>query len=156
MIGTAAFFISPAGQIKPVLHTHIKAVIDSPEEFGTTSQEIAQTYQQFEEPMGLEGRARERILNEVIRRGWIRLRRYKNKCWSVTMGRWTEVEMAHLAHWAGRILEGVEGFIEDDQHLPIRVVVLGEDQVRELSFDQLVDRDLTCQSEINFCHFVLI
>ncbi len=53
----------------------------------------------------VEGSARERILTQLIEQGWIRLRRYPNRHWSVNT----------LADWASKFLVGFAGFREPDR-----------------------------------------
>ena len=53
-----AFFISPGGEIVPVPINHISKVITSPELFNLTKEEIEAAYKKFNEPLGLEGKAR--------------------------------------------------------------------------------------------------
>ncbi len=60
--------------------THIMFVIENPEMFGTTLQEIKAEYRKHDEPIGFEGTARWRIVTELFRKGWIRVRHqgYRN------------------------------------------------------------------------------
>ncbi len=73
-----AFFISPDGEIVPVPVNHIQRVITSPGLFNLTKEEIKAVYKKFNEPLGLEGKARKEILARLIEAGWIRIR-YKGK-----------------------------------------------------------------------------
>ena len=58
----AAFFISPSGEIIYVGTTHIAQVISNPEKFGMSFEAIKKIYQQNDERIGLEGKARREIL----------------------------------------------------------------------------------------------
>ena len=69
-----AFFISPDGEIVPVPVNHISKVITSPELFNLTKEEIKATYIKSNEPIGLEGKARNEILAGLIEAEWIRIR----------------------------------------------------------------------------------
>ena len=48
-------FISPEGESLFVQTSHINAVINDPGLFGITHKEIQKTYQNHDEPLGLEG-----------------------------------------------------------------------------------------------------
>ena len=51
--GTAAFFISPEGQLHEVKgESHIAIVIRLPKMFGLTREEIERTYAHHKEPLG--------------------------------------------------------------------------------------------------------
>lgn len=72
--GNKAYWISPYGQIEEVKQRHINSVLDNPEAFGYTEQELDDVYKEFNEPKGHEGKAREKIMTDLMRQGWIRIR----------------------------------------------------------------------------------
>ena len=59
--------------------THIKFIIQNPELFNLTTQKIEDTYKEFDEPMNLEGKAREALMVYAINLGWIRIRHYTGR-----------------------------------------------------------------------------
>jgi hypothetical protein len=69
-----AYWISPSGKIVPVGQTHIREVLDNPEAFGTTQEEVDTIYKRHKEKKGIEGKAREEIMTAMLIRGWIRIR----------------------------------------------------------------------------------
>lgn len=74
-----AYWISPTGSIIPVEGTadrHIHVVIQNPEKFGYTLDEIKTLHKKYKEPLGSEGKAREEIMVDLIKQGWIRIRYY--------------------------------------------------------------------------------
>ena len=72
-----AYWISPTGKILPVYEdNHIAQVIKNPKAFNMTIEEIEEIYDKENETMGSEGKARKKIILNLIRRGWIRIRRY--------------------------------------------------------------------------------
>lgn len=78
MMDTRAFWISPEGYVMPVELSHISMVIRDPEKFGLTTQDIKAAYRKHNEPVGLEGKAREELIVALLGRGWIRVREYRN------------------------------------------------------------------------------
>ena len=72
----SAYWISPNGRIVSVDTKHINMIIDNPDAFGLTSTEVEAMYTQENEKMGIEGIAREKIIMDLVRKGWIRLRKY--------------------------------------------------------------------------------
>ena len=56
--------------------SHIRAVIDHPEFFGSGKNEVGRLYREADEPIGFEGHARTAILLQAYRSGWIRVRKY--------------------------------------------------------------------------------
>lgn len=82
----SAFWISIKGKIIPVPQHHIDLVIQNPELFNLTSQEIEKKYEKHKEPLHLEGYAREEIMGELIAKGWIRLRYVpKRDSWTIQL-----------------------------------------------------------------------
>jgi len=56
--------------------SHINYIIDNPEDFGLDLEEIRNIYKKHGEKLGQEGDAREEIIINVSRRGWVRVRHY--------------------------------------------------------------------------------
>jgi hypothetical protein len=65
------FFITPSGKIKKVTG-HIEAVIAEPELFGYTREGIEGVFEKYDEQIGSEGSARDELLIDAFKRGWIR------------------------------------------------------------------------------------
>lgn len=71
--------------IYSVEKTHIDSIIDNPERFDLTTEEIHQFYKKNKEKIGTEGEARKQIIQEISKQGWIRVRSYKRprEYWSI-------------------------------------------------------------------------
>lgn len=54
--------------------THVGYVVENPQDFGFSREEISRTYINHDEPLGTEGKARDEILRRILLRGWIRIR----------------------------------------------------------------------------------
>ena len=67
---------------------HIIDVTTYPKKFGETKESIAQEYTKYNEPLGLEGKAREVILKRVLKRGFGRVRfEMRSQKWSIQIWR---------------------------------------------------------------------
>lgn len=120
---TAAFWISPGGEILGVGTSHISKIIDTPERFGLTMDYLKAVYKDYGEPLGFEGKARNIIVREIISRGWIRLRRYPNKYWEINLADFSEQVQVTLACWSKKMLcSGISGFIEGDGYMPVIII----------------------------------
>ncbi|HMK37601.1 MAG TPA: hypothetical protein VK463_21190 [Desulfomonilaceae bacterium] len=118
---TAAYFISPHGEVIEVRTSHIAEVIGNPGLFGVTTDEIQESYGRHGEKIGSEGKAREEILLRLIEKGWVRIRRYP-RYWSITVGNWSSEASRSMSRWAERILgPGISGRREADPHMPVRI-----------------------------------
>ena len=62
----------------PVSRSHIASVIVNPALFGVTREYVEAVYGEHGEHLGWEGLGRERIIRELISKGWIRVRDYGN------------------------------------------------------------------------------
>ncbi len=114
---SAAFFISPDGEIIHVKTCHIETVISQPERFGLSLEQILKEYKETGEPLGLEGKARENILLRLIEQGWIRIRHYPkapSRTWKINAHCITPIAQGHLHDFADKIVAGIYGFKEQD------------------------------------------
>lgn len=85
----AAYFIK-GGIIYPVPVLHIQLIIDHPENFGYTEDELREIYFAHSEPYGHEGKARIQIMSELFSKGWIRVRYTpRNDVWTLELNRLT-------------------------------------------------------------------
>ena len=110
---TKAYFVSLDGDLIYVSTSHIDTVIKDPKAFGCTAEEIKRIYDGFDEPMGLEGKARRHILKHLIQKGWIRIRKYNNH-WVVSVNNINSRVKDCLSFWAEKVLDKeVSGKIED-------------------------------------------
>jgi hypothetical protein len=124
---SVAFFLSQTGDLIHVPQNHISTVIADPERFELTREEIDAVYEEYGERVGVEGMARREILLRIIADGWIRIRRYPNRRWSVTANNLTPPVQKLLQDWAGKMLSGINGFREQDRYMPVRIsTVQGE------------------------------
>ena len=129
MSGTIAYFISPSGEIKYVPRCHIASVIKNPDLFGLSLGKIAATYLKYNEPIGLEGKARHELLSQVIMSDWIRLRRYPNRQWSITVNSLCSEKSQFLRNWEEAIQSGSIGAKETDIYLPVVITQLKSQKI---------------------------
>jgi len=99
-----AYWIAPNSEIIPVVTNHIGKVIETPEKFGLTMEEIMNFYQAEGEPLGLEGNARKKIILSLIGRGWIRIRYYPRKGWTINLFEFSQKEKSILHSWAAEMV----------------------------------------------------
>lgn len=110
-----AYWITPYGKIMEVDARHINAIIRNPELFGLTREEIVEIYKRHKEPMGWEGKAREEIILELVKRGWIRIRHYRtrNDHWSIHINKLSNKIKDYLQQFASSLIK-VKGHGNDD------------------------------------------
>jgi hypothetical protein len=96
-----AYWISPIGELVAVGKTHIDEVIDYPKFFGYTDEKIKALYKKYKEPMRLEGKARNDIVHDLIRKNWIRIRYdHGDDCYHIEIWQLTKPQKDHLQAWA--------------------------------------------------------
>ena len=104
-----AYWISPIGKIISISMTHINAIFSSPKTYGYTQQEIRDLYKKYNEKIGQEGKARERILIDLVKRGWIRIRNYSRKGhWAMNIGRLNKKTKDYVQNFAKLLLKNNE------------------------------------------------
>jgi hypothetical protein len=147
-----AFFLNPFGELIRVKGAnHVSAIIQSPETFGLTREELEAIYNKYHEPLGQEGKAREEILTNLVRAGWMRMRRYPNKFWSINLFKLTVKAKDLLYDWANNILKGTWGFKETDPYMPVKVDFVGGQiskyTVKDVASDKLFNEEVTTVAE---------
>jgi hypothetical protein len=146
-ISTAAFFLSPRGELLQSDAKHITSIIKNPSKFGLTKKEIDDIYQKHGEKIGTEGNAREEIIERLLKNGWIRIRRYPNKYWSVTIYRMARKLKDMLHDWANKMLTGVYGFMESDPYMPVKIVSPIVKYSKEITIKELANVGLYEENE---------
>lgn len=121
---TIAYWISPKGEIISVGNgTHIDVIIDNPTKFGLTSSEIQSLYDKYGEVLGQEGKAREDLIIQVVKSGWIRVRRYRNDGYSINIARLTKKVKDILFDWVNSLTTtGILGIKEKDRFMSLNIL----------------------------------
>lgn len=103
-----AFWISPKGKILPVKESsrHILDVIKAPKKFGYTTKELKNLFFNHGEEYGIEGKARELIIKDLISKGWIRIRKYtRPDRWTVNVPNFSDRTIVQLRAWASKMIK---------------------------------------------------
>lgn len=106
-----AYWLSPKGKLYPV-DVHINFIRDNLELFGMTEASFKAVYKKTKEPLGWEGKARAEIIINAMKKGWIRIRDYMNKGWSVEVWELDSYAKDSIFTWAAKI----KGYINEDKH----------------------------------------
>jgi len=86
-----AYWISKEGTVINVPMLHIDLVVNYSEKFGLTKQIIQNTFEKFNEPIGVEGKARHELMYNLIQKGWIRVRfTPKKSLWTIEINKLTK------------------------------------------------------------------
>jgi hypothetical protein len=135
----SAYWISPNGEIIPVTTTHIDEVIKNPTIFGYTDEEIKDIFSKFDEPVGLESKAREKIVVDLVKKGWVRIRSYGNKGFSVNIQKLTSRIKDYLFDWSVRLTspEGLFGAKEKDLYSPIKLETFVDGNIINMTFKDM-------------------
>ena len=115
-----AYWISPKGEIIDVKTKHIAEVIANPEKFGFNTEFIEYVYDNYNERIGQEGKAREQIMTALFNQGWVRIRKYKD-FWSINVKQLAGKIKSYVTQWAKMILKGIHGFKEDDKYAMVKI-----------------------------------
>jgi len=81
---------------------HIHQIIENPREFGFKPGQVEDIFKKHNERIGTEGKAREEIIEEVLKNGLIRVRLYPNSYWSVTLYDWNRYKSIRIKKWANK------------------------------------------------------
>ena len=101
MIYNNAYWIFPDGEIRKLgTDSHISMVIKKPQEFGLKREEIEACYHKHNEKLWTEKKARKEIIFQLLDKGFIRVRLYPSKYWSISAKDWSDYTKNLLAIWA--------------------------------------------------------
>jgi hypothetical protein len=98
-----AYWINPIGHILPIFddEKHIDQIIAKPKAFGFNIDEIKMLYDAEGEIVGSEGKAREKIIKELLKIGWIRIRYYsKQDYFTLNVNKLNRKEKNYIYEWA--------------------------------------------------------
>ena len=95
-----AYFICPDAEIIDIgFNTHIEYIIDHPATFNLSLDEIISHYHQKNEQIPVEGVARKIIIMDLLAKGYIRIRQYRNH-WSISLSKLDDDTKSRLSKWA--------------------------------------------------------
>ena len=134
MVKGQMFWISPRGEILDFGTTHIQAIIDHPEKLGTNTKSIEDTYKKFNEPMSVEGDAREEIIVSTTKKGYIRIRFQRNYV-SVTVGQWASAAKKLLGQWA-KVMSAKNKNV--DKYQPVKIYQTSNDKMKNYELADLI------------------
>jgi hypothetical protein len=134
------YWINPYGKIlKQHNTTHIQSIVNKPDVFGVDKEWIESVYKKYNEPIGTEGRSREEIIDYVLKTGFIRVRLYTNKYWSITLSNFRNRRTKKaLSKWA----EEASKEKSSGKHMPVRILDVKTDKlyqewtVNDIKFDK--------------------
>ena len=98
-----AYWIDPIGHILPIFNDekHIDQILKNPKAFGMSIEEIQNIYNAENETLGSEGKAREKIIKNLIQNGWIRIRYYdRQDTYTINLFRMHKRAKNFLYKWA--------------------------------------------------------
>lgn len=135
-----AYWISPSGNIIPVLENHMKYVSSHPEKFNLTTLKIKSLYRKYKEPLGLEGKAREQILINILQQGWIRVRLVNRpEYWSIQTYTWNTKIKNNIWNW---MIDAIDSDIIS-KYTDLKIGILKSQQLISVSVDDFLnDKDV--------------
>lgn len=111
-INLEAQWVSPKGVVYTTLR-HVDFIRDNAELFGWTKEYYWHVYDEmFHEKRGQEGKAREFLIIEALKKGWMRVRNYYNRGWSLEVWELDDYAKNNIFKWAGKIT----GLIKEDNY----------------------------------------
>jgi len=115
-----AYWVSPVGEMLSVKFTHIEAVIKNPEVFEITHSYIKKLYKKYRETVGLEGKARDEIVEGLINKKWMRIRYDKSQDYYIVGFKFFDKnQIDYLKKWS-------MGILALDEKLASKIVYLND------------------------------
>lgn len=148
------FFISPKGELIGLGDemSHIDVITSNPKKFGITSKYVKSVYDKYDEMMGLDGRAREEIIETLIKNGWIHLRKRPRDGWIINAWKMTKKIRDLLTDWSTRITKGINGVKELNILCPVTIITIKGNYLKKLTIKKLQQHILQEANEIGRAH----
>lgn len=138
-LSSGAFWVSPQGKVRVVKsgNYHINDVIQNPDVFGWTKEEIDNLYDQHGEKIGQEGDARDNLMTSLLKDGWVRIRIRKNfysiQVWDFNPNTFTKLE----SFVSEAITDGINGQYAS-AYDEAKINALKSGRMKSLSFDEIL------------------
>lgn len=140
---TSAYWISPQGKVLDVgISKHIDQIIQYPESFGITHDQVKETYTKHNERVGTEGRARDELILYAINSGFIRVRFYKNSRWSITLNNVDSKTNKNILHRWAQMPK-----IQSDIYMPVEILDIKTGRNRKYLVKELAQGDHLFENE---------
>jgi len=97
-----AYWISPDGKALSVPQTHIDMIHKAPQKFGESKKSLSKEYEKYGEVERTEGKAREKIIIRIMKRGFTRIREHKLG-WSIEVWKLTDKVKKQIYGWAKKV-----------------------------------------------------
>lgn len=131
-----AYWITPDYQVIPVKTSHIEMIIDHPEIFHVPYEVITAAYARSGEAVRTEGQARQEIIIEIVKKGFVRVRRYtrpREEYWSININHLNGAALEIIQQFFGLICQGEFGCQEFDQEIPVFITAFDGHQTIRLA-----------------------
>lgn len=129
-----AFWINPYGKILDIGHgKHITSMTQAPEKFGLSLDDIKSAHAKHGEPMGIEGKAREELIQDAMRRGFMHIRLYPGKFWAVNVWDANRKTKKALSTWAEKAMDHPGA----GKHMPVRITSIKDGQTTRSTVQDL-------------------
>ena len=130
--------VDPSGEIVPLYGGgHIQTVWAKPELFGLTTDDIKAVYDKYGENYGTEGKARDEILIDTFKLGWMRVNYYdRNDKFVINAWTYDDATIWRLKQFARKASGGVLGKRYGD-YTDVSVSFYGDGNFRSASLSDL-------------------
>ena len=127
-----AYWLSPTFEIFEVKQKHINFISENVEKFGLTRVDYNLTFKKYNEPFGFEGKARNELMENAFKKGWIRLRNRVNQGYVCELWEYNKSAKANVLNWVQNILMKSDAYVSNSMfeleiHEVSKFIVNGKD-----------------------------
>lgn len=138
-ITSGAFWITPNGGVRVINSGkyHITDVIQNPEVFGLSRNTIDSAYDEHGERMGQEGVARDNLMTNLLKDGWIRVRVRRNS-YSIQVWQFNPKTNTAIENFISSLIEdGVDGEFANE-HDEAKINSLKTSKMKTVTFGDIL------------------
>ncbi|MCL1904476.1 MAG: hypothetical protein FWF94_08715 [Oscillospiraceae bacterium] len=139
-----SYWISPTGKVLPVSTLHITEVLANHESYSFRREQLEAIYEKHGERLGGEGKAREEIMTDLLKRGWFRIRYVaKQDAYTIQCFNFDKRQRDYLSHWAKDV-------IANDFHQYADVRLDTGDEIKQTNIEGLISANAKSREKITY------
>jgi len=138
--------------------SHILTAIKNPDVFGITQEEINAIYDKYGERYYMEGKAREEVIRALLKKGFIRVRAYPNRYYTVNVEKLVDKVKRLITDWASDLAytdQGIFNTRESDVYTPVNIVPMAgnveKHKIKDIALGELTGEKFEYRRHYRYC-----
>lgn len=143
-----AYWLHTSGKLIEVPRTHIVTIREKPNLFKLKLKDIDAVFDKYGEKYNVEGKARKEIMVDLIKKGWIRLRKHiRSGTWYANVNKLDNKNMKAIQKWMGEMIAA--GYEYKSTPIIISDVLDSVGNMKKITMENVMERKTTFGEILN-------